>query len=320
MQQGPDVTQPGLEGAVIRFPKVDLTFGTGYDSTTLYNTSGAFMITKDHWVGQGGKFDWTVAGLPQDEAYVELDQYHFPVRHPHLVAENATLHYDSKLTAPVTGAFEFKSVKHKTPEESQYPRFISYNAVSDYKNLGDDVTLTGGFSLQGRKINTSAVYLGRSTLTIRHKGQEIYRGVSRRFELDSNITSLGVYSVLPRGLDSITQAHARLVYERTPEKRIKLYKNTGSYKEAPFFDSFFRTEITSEALFYIPDSNKIDFLNQSNRLRAPVVVESMDFFNTDRYADVQGINRFSPIGIVVANFNTDSWFSFNQSQIFAISK
>lgn len=302
-QQGPDVVQPGLEGAVIRFAKVDLTLGTGYDSTTLYNTSGAFMISKNHWVGEGGRFDWTVAGLEANEAYVDLDKYNFRVVLPHILAENATLHYDSRLTEPVKGAFEFRSVKHASPEVNTYPRFISYNAVSAYKNLGDDVTLTGGFSLQGRKINTSAVYLGKSTLTIRHRNNEVFRGISRRFELDSNITSAAVYSVLPRGLDSITQANARLVYERNPERRIKLYKNVGKYKEAPFFDSYFRTEITCEALFYTLDSNKIDFYNQSNRLRTPVVVESMDYFTTDRYADVQGINKFSPIGILVANYN-----------------
>ena len=297
-------SSPALKGAVIKFEKLDLTFGTGYDSTTIYGTKGTFLISKNHWVGEGGKFDWTVAGMDANEVFVELATYNFQVKYSGFIAENATLHYPAKLSEPVLGAFEFRSVKHKSPETSQYPRFMSYNAVSAYKGLGDDVTLVGGFALQGREVNTSAVYLGRSTLTIRHNNQEIYRGVSRRFELgDTAITSRGAYSVLPRGLDSISQANSRLVYERLPEKKIKLYKNVGTYKEAPFFDSYFRTEITCEALFYTPDSNKIDFYNQSNTLRAPVVIESMDYFTTDRYADVQGINRFSPIGIVVANYN-----------------
>ncbi len=303
LQQGPDVVQPGLEGAIIRFTKVDLTLGTGYDSTTIYGTSGVFMLAKNHWVGEGGKFDWTVAGLAPDEAYVELDKYNFRAQIPAFTAENTTLHYPTKLAEPVKGAFEFRSVKHASPEVSRYPRFMSYNAVSAYKNLGEDVELVGGFSLDGRKVNTSAVYLGKSSIAIKHKGQVVYRGISRRYDLgDTAITSLGTYSVLPRGLDSISQAHARLIYTRNPSPQIRLYKNVGQYKEAPFFDSYYRVEITCEALFYNLDSNKIDFWNESNRLRAPVVVESMDYFTTDRYADVQGLNKFSPIGLLANNY------------------
>ena len=294
-------TQPPLEGALITFPKLDLTFATGYDSTTLYGTKGTMLLRTGIFVGEGGRFDWTVAGLPAEEVYAELGHYNFPVKTYGIYSEDSKIHYDSKLLLPLDGVFEFKSAKHASPEKSQYPRFIALMSDAKYKNLGEDVDIYGGFSMVGRLLTTASLYGGDSKMTVRHNGREMYRGRAKKFVLgDTAITGGGVYSVLPRGLDSLTQASAALVYTRQPEKKIKLYANKGQFSEAPFFDSYHRTEIVSDVMIFNLDTAKFDFYTTTAKFKKPTVIESTDYYTDSRYSDVIGLGKFDPIGAVIS--------------------
>ena len=77
---GADIQTPDVNGAIIRFENVNLTMVTPYDSVTLHQTSGSFMLTKNLFVGSGGRFDWSIAGLDPQEVYCEFDKYFFRCR------------------------------------------------------------------------------------------------------------------------------------------------------------------------------------------------------------------------------------------------
>ncbi|MEO0334037.1 MAG: hypothetical protein AAF223_20575, partial [Bacteroidota bacterium] len=55
--------QPELTGAIMRLNNVSFTFTTTYDTAHLHQTDGAIMLKDQLFVGEGGKFDWTMAGL-----------------------------------------------------------------------------------------------------------------------------------------------------------------------------------------------------------------------------------------------------------------
>ncbi|MEQ8575136.1 MAG: hypothetical protein RIB63_13795, partial [Fulvivirga sp.] len=106
------VVMPIIEGAVVRFEKVSLNFKTPYDSVFLSNTSGDYIVNSNTFVGKGGKFDWSMAGLSPDTVFASLAEYSFDVSKPQLKAESVKLTDKLRLNDPVEGVFEYKSVKH----------------------------------------------------------------------------------------------------------------------------------------------------------------------------------------------------------------
>ncbi|MBL7877845.1 MAG: hypothetical protein JNL53_19420, partial [Cyclobacteriaceae bacterium] len=122
------IVQPEVYGPVLKFDKLTLTFITPYDSVSLQNTRGTFALREKLFVGEGGRFDWSAAGLPSDSVYYELNKYNFKTNQPYVKAEQGKLRYIGKVSTFVPGVFEFRSVNHKTPETSAYPRFKSYEA------------------------------------------------------------------------------------------------------------------------------------------------------------------------------------------------
>ena len=79
MQPAP---QPVLTGPLIRFDKVTLNFSTRYDSAFLTNTKGTLSLTDNTFVGEGGRFDWSPAGLGADSVFFDLAEYNFNVSRP----------------------------------------------------------------------------------------------------------------------------------------------------------------------------------------------------------------------------------------------
>jgi hypothetical protein len=132
------IVQPEIFGAAIVFTKVSLSFVTPYDSAILKATKGTFFIQSKIFVGEGGNFDWTVAGLSGDSVNYELDKYYFKTTQPFLRAEQGKLLYVGKLSGRVPGQFEFKSIAHKKGKSTIYPRFRSYENNVPILGLGSE--------------------------------------------------------------------------------------------------------------------------------------------------------------------------------------
>ena len=107
------IQQPELTGPVLRFDKLSLNFVTSFDSTFIRNTKGVFSLRDKIFVGEGGRFDWTSAGLGADSVYYEFSKYNFKTASAAVKARQGKLTYVGRLPGVVQGVFEFKSVNHK---------------------------------------------------------------------------------------------------------------------------------------------------------------------------------------------------------------
>src|SRR5690606_32395686 len=90
MTQAP---QPFIEGPVITFSKVTFNFVTRYDSVFLKSTKGNFSLKDGVFVGEGGTFDWSPAGLNPDSVYCTFTEYNFNAAHPELKSDLVKLNY-----------------------------------------------------------------------------------------------------------------------------------------------------------------------------------------------------------------------------------
>jgi len=293
--------QPPIDGAVIEFKDVDFIFVTASDSTALKGTSGSLMLKNNLFVGNGGKFDWTMAGFAPDEITVELKEFNFPVKSTKLVCENAILTYPAKTDAKVEGIFEFNSKKHKSFEDNQYPRFKSYGSNIDIKGLGENIRYHGGLSLAGRKMYSSSIDEGTASIEILHEGKTKIRSVSPRFTMtDSTITS-DVSSIVlyQTETDSIFHPGGSLKYNKN-NSTVRITKPSG-YRHSPFLDSYHKIEIVADALSWDLTGSKIDFNITNGRDQIPALFESEEYFNGDKYSGMQGMYKFHPLQLIVTH-------------------
>lgn len=291
-----EVDLPQIGGPVITFEQVSLKFETGFDSASIRKTDGTYMIANGTWVGDKGVMDWTTAGLKRTEVYCELKKYSFRVKNAEFHADNVLLYYKNRLETTVLGAFEWKSKRKTSFDEAVYPRFKSYYNESRFKDIKDEgIYYLGGFSMEGRKVNSSSVYGGKSIIKLKNQGNWAVSMVSNRFDFnDTTITSNSAYTVVYYGNDSIVHPSVRVVYN-TVRREIRLYKEKGKYKSCPFFDSGHNMEILTDLLVWDLDKKNIDFYILNAKTRVPGLFESLDFFTNPRFSELQGLYSFHPL-------------------------
>ena len=288
--------QPAVQGEVIMFQNTDLTLVTPYDSIQIKNVSGALRLSDFLFIANGGKVDWSSAGEPG--AYCELSKYNFPVKGYKFEAADAKLYYPERTDSIVSGVFKLNSQKYKDPTDKNWPRFISYKSNIPVKGLGDAIKYRGGLSLSGKRIYSSSIDEGYSTIDVLHNGQPTIHAVSNRFQLGdsiikSNFTGISIY----QGTDSIYHPGAVFKYNKSTSQ-LRLTKTAG-FRAAPFIDSYHKLEITADALVWDMNTDKIVFEIINARGQIAAVFESQEYFSEQKYSKLQGIYRFHPLAIVV---------------------
>ncbi len=316
-----ETPQPELEGPVITFESIDLIFVTTFDSTALINSSGSLMLKDNTFVGTGGKFDWSVAGLGSDSVYCHLDRYNFDVSKPKLSAENVKMSYVGKLDKAVAGVFDFESQRHDSKEKARFPRFKSYDNDVKVKLASDDELIyKGGFSLEGGKISSSSLYAGPASIEVRNKGQRMFRSKALRYFMSDSLVEADVASiVIYQNGDSIVHPAIRIKYNFL-NKHLVVLKDQGRYKYAPFFASYFNMDITADMIKWDLSADSLDISILNARSQIPAYFESQEYFNPDRFGEMTGIYKFHPLFLVVGYSRKINSSEFNVDDLIKFSK
>jgi hypothetical protein len=291
---------PPLEGAIIHFKGVNLHFVSNKDSVTLYNTSGSFMPVSEIFVGEGGKLDWTNAGLNPEEVYASLGKYSFISSKPELSAEGVKLTYKGKLSEPVEGVLEYKSTRYHAPDDAQYPRFKSYESNIRVNNLGgENLVYHGGFALMGNKIYSSSLNSGMASIAVKEDGKEKFIIKSKRFNLqDTLISAERSAVVIYHGQDSIYHPAVRSRYN-SRESILTLLKDAGSFKGTPFVSSYFQMDITADMIRWQLEADSLDISILSGKNQVPALFESQEYFNMNRFDQLKGLYEYHPLQMVI---------------------
>jgi hypothetical protein len=304
--------QPPIDGAIIEFKNADLTFVTPGDSTTLKGSSGSLLLKNNVFVGKGGTMDWQTAGLGANETWVDLREYNFPTKSARLISEGAKLHYPSKADSTVEGVFEYRENKIKS--DPTYPRFKSFKSNVDVKGFDKNILYKGGFSLSGRKIYSSSLDEGFSTITIVQDNYPKVKASSNRFELgDSLITSNNCKLSLYIDNDSIT--HPGTTFKFNKKTQVLFVTKQGGYNYAPFIDTYHQLEIITDAIQWDLNKKHIDLTIINAKNHVPAIFESGEFFQPDKFYKLKGLYRFHPLQVVVAYSNKKKTKSFYAADV-----
>ena len=292
---------PTVTGAIIEFKNVNLVMLTANDSVPLTQTSGKLAVREGIWVGTGGKMTWETAGSP--EIYVAFTGYSFNVGLPKLIADEAKLHYATKLSQPVEGVFEYESKKRGKGQSSPYPKFVSYRNDAQLRGLSKNIRYQGGLSLVGTKLSGASLSQDPSTITISYNGKIAFKSTSRRFELtDSLISSpLGTFTTY-LGTDSLHHPGIKLSYNDT-EGLVKTQpadRRTG-FQYTPYSDSYHKMFIEAEMLRWNFVKNEIEFSMISGKTVVPIRFESFNFYKQERFRAMSEQYGFHPL-LMAANY------------------
>jgi hypothetical protein len=296
--------QPVLSGPILKFEKVSFNFSTPYDSAFLKNTKGSVSLINDTFVGNGGSFDWSSAGLSADSVFYELKDYNFKVNKPMVKAEQGMLTYRGKVNGKVDGIFEFKSIKHKDDASATYPRFMSFKSNIPILGLGDDkLKYQGGFALNGRQIFSSSVSNENAKLEVFGESDKKFEVVARQFEFKDSIilTHNGRVEIF-QGNDSIFHPSLQMRYHYG-KKRLSLQRGKGLLKDAPYSSTFFNIDFDADFLRWDLKSDSMNLFTAGSRSQAPMIIESADFFDPEDYRLLGGMSAgftFHPLGLVAS--------------------
>jgi hypothetical protein len=296
--------QPDVTGAVIFFDQVTLNFATHYDSVFLTNTKGTLSLTSHLFVGDGGKMNWTSAGLGEDSVFYELAKYNFNVIKPELKAAQGKLTYVGKVEGSVPGVFEFKSVPHKATAISTFPKFASYtNDI--HLNIGTDkIDYKGGFALASKKISSASLAGGWSELRVKSDSGRKFTARSRLFEFkDSIVTAQQSKLSIYMDNDSIYHPSVYLSYNFGSDK-VSISRDKSGMKSASFSSSFFNMDFNADQIRWDLKSDSLNIFNFGGGISSPLIIQSTDFYDPEDYRLLRGqVFSFHPL-VLVANYAT----------------
>lgn len=309
------IVQPEVLGAAIVFSRVSLVFITPYDSAVLKNTRGIYALQSKLFVGEGGNFDWTAAGLAADSVNYELNKYNFNTTKPSLKAEQGKLLYMGKLPGRVPGQFAFNSINHKTKKASIYPRFRSYENNVNILGLGQNIKYAGGFGLVGSNINSNSVNNDLATLEVMGEADKRFRAQSLSFGFrDSVVLANSARVVIYQGNDSLIHPSMQMRYDFRKQK-MTLTKDNSQLRKAPFSSSFFGVDLNPDAIHWDLKSDSLTLAVNGNGNVSPLVIESNDYYQLEDYEQLRGQGfNFHPLAVVVQHaktFNTQDFTVFD---------
>ncbi len=290
---------PEIQGPIIKFTSLDLNFVTEYDSVFLENTAGTYILLSNDFVGSGGRFNWTMAGLSADSVYCDLSDYSLKANKVNLSAEATKLTYIGRLDQPIAGVFEYKSVRHDSTTDASYPRFQSYYSNIPVRGFDEHFLYRGGFSLKGGRINSSSLLGKESLIEVQDATARKFRARAAIFEFqDSTVRAKRAAVVIYQGNDSIYHPALRLKYDMG-SKYLVLQKDKGGFRNTPYTATYFNIDFTSDIVRWDLTSDSLDASILEARRIVPAYFESSDHYTYDDYHSLgDKVYDFNPLGIV----------------------
>jgi hypothetical protein len=305
----------------IIFPTTNLSCVNNNDSTTIFETGGRLFPADDLWFGQSGRIFWDRAGLSRENTFARLNDYSISLRSAGFVAEDIAFYDLNYFPAPIAGKLEEKVSSHIiNPENALYPHFQSYEKSFFIEGIFLDVDYQGGFDLKGAKIYGTGDDFADATLTFKRP----YRDKSGNY--DQMVAHSKVFIIEPDRInasnsgiaiyhqdDSIYHAGVKLRYMHE-NREISLLRTEKGLMESPYFNTFHRIEIDSEAIYWRMDEPEMRFRSLIGvQPQSHAAFVSDNFFEAREYNILQGIDDVNPLIVFntyAREFNTRRFFVY----------
>ncbi|MBL7811560.1 MAG: hypothetical protein JNL57_05005 [Bacteroidetes bacterium] len=290
----------------IKFASVTLTCKGPVDRLHVLQTSGYYLPGKRMWMGTQGKANFNRV-LPGENATVEFGKFTLNLDESEYTIDSARLNHPKYFGAvKVLGKFTDKlSFSPDTADvrKSTYPRFASYANSLEIKGIvGPNATFKGGFSMNGKEINTQTANGQETEITIYYKLKKKAVLRSKTFKISDGAAvspSAGFTLLLDSG-GTISHPNANVNFNFKEGKLLVNRGETGLMR-VPFTDDFHKVDLDVQQVRWKIDQPFVDFDNINKDQEAKVA--SSDFYREIIYARTQGALSSHPLQTLNAFYN-----------------
>ena len=300
------------------FSSANLVCKLNKDSINIYKTRGHYFPALDRWSGNGGIVYWDQAGLSHEDAFVELSEYSILLSKTSYMADSVTFHYKKFFKRPLPGKLSERIMVDVPIEKASYPQFTSYLPNLIIENVFKGIDYEGGFSIEGARVIGSGINNTVARISIKRKGrlQMILRSKDFIIRPDRIVSQRASVALFFEG-DSIYHPGLQIKYSDV-NREIVLMRGEEGLSQSPYFDSYHKVNIYTEAVYWALDSDLLSMeairgLNKTSE----AIFESMDYYSENRIDKLQGIDEVNPVNIVlnyVRKYNTREFYVYELSE------
>jgi len=286
------------EGPAIKLVNVNFFIKTPYDTMTITNVKGNYLLKNRIFSAKGGRLNWPAQHDKMEGAIVKFGDWYIESDRDHFWTPNATLTYPKFSDQPIEGKFEFKSKARGNFEKSEYPVFASHNADVNL-NLSDKANYTGGLEVRGSKFYGKATSREKGTLELIGSNGTKVLIEAREFVLADSVmtTDRGALKIIHSG-DTIHHPAVKVNFDTNTEQLNVFVDKNG--RTNAFHSSYFGVNIYADRISYnlAADSMTMNIMNAKQSI--PMIVESDQYFNGERLKKMNPIFRKHPVTMAVA--------------------
>jgi hypothetical protein len=274
------------------------------DSIVIKNTSGLYYPLTFTWKGEKGKVDWVRAGLPES-VYCTFNTYQIDIKTNNYQVDTVNFNHPTFFDQQIQGRFEDKVIVI-TNNNVSYPRFQSFEKDLKIRDIGDNISYKGGFSLEGSSVIGFGDKLNLAEMNFLKKIGEL--AINTKAEI----------YVIRRGERIIAQnAKASLYFEKDSiyhpsidfrfdikERQLTLTREGIGNSQIAFFNSYHELEMEVERIAWQIDVDSIEvgqstMQSISNRPKKGEF-ESLAYYNDRDYRRIQNIADYNPVSTIKA--------------------
>lgn len=300
------------------FSKASLVCKLNEDSMNIYKTSGHFFPAIDTWRGKGGIVYWDQAGLPHEDAYAELAEYSIMLGRANYTADSVVFHYKKFFKRPLPGKLNERVMVDIAAEKVSYPQFTSYIPNLVIENLFKGIDYEGGFSIEGARVIGSGINNSLATISVKRQGrlQMVLRSKDFIIRPDRIVSQRASVAMYYEG-DSVYHPGLQIKYTDV-NREIVLMRGDEGLSQSPYFDSWHKVNIYTEAIYWDIDSDvmSMEMIRGLNKT-SEATFESMDYYSENRIDKLQGIDEVNPANIVlnyVRKYKTREFYVYELSE------
>lgn len=277
------------------FPALNLRiFNNQGDSGVVYNTHGVYYPYKGVFIGETGKINWKRAELEENTVWAELKKYQITLKTSGFTADSVVFYNKNYFQKPLIGQLAEKVISEKGTNIS-YPRFDSYSKRMQIPNIVKDVDYDGGFSMRGKKFIGSGNKEEDAKLVFHKDGKKfLVVGAKSIGITKEKLTAETARIIFYFDKDSITHPSVNMKF-MVNERMLSLVRTTDGISKSPYLNSFHKVDMFFEELAWKIDDPKIDLRMLVGNTQEDAMFESSNYFRTERYDRVQGIDLMNPL-------------------------
>ena len=285
------------DGPVIALTGVKIFVDTRYDSLSITEVNGNFLLKNRVFSGTKGKLKWPQVHEKMDRAQLELGEWRFESDRNYFSTSNVKLMFKRFSDDPIEGRFEFASKPRPGGTVSDYPVFASNYAVASIE-LSEKVKYSGGIEVRGNKFFGRAISREMGTLELNTESGNRVVINSQNFILgDSSVTTENGSMSIIHGADTIYHPGVQVWYDVAGEKLIAMRNKEN--RISSFNSSYFGMEMNADLLKWDMQSDSIEFSVLNGRKEIPMTVESDKYFTMDRYRRMNSLFPTHPLVMAV---------------------